>query len=103
MAKRIFVAFDGRMMSLRRAMSTWAGWKHLLVILPVLAILRLRRVVRGERAKQQQVSENNCPVVVKTEDGIPVRCMYYMTDGKTCPRHGDVSALREQPSGISTI
>lgn len=34
----------------------------------------------------------NCPINEKTGDGRPVgRCWHYLPDGKTCPRHGDVS------------
>lgn len=34
---------------------------------------------------------NNCPIIEKTADGVPVgRCWFYMQDGKTCPRHGNV-------------
>jgi len=37
--------------------------------------------------------ENNCPIIEKTADGISVgRCFYYLPDGNTCPRHGDVSS-----------
>ena len=38
--------------------------------------------------------EKNCPVIEKTADGVHVgRCWFYMKDGKTCPRHGDVSEI----------
>ena len=34
----------------------------------------------------------NCPILEVTGDGVPCgRCWYYLYDGKTCPRHGDVS------------
>lgn len=40
--------------------------------------------------------KNNCPVLEVTADGFPVgRCWYYCYDGKTCPRHGDVSKAFE--------
>ena len=43
------------------------------------------------------IMPNNCPVLEKTADGIPVgRCWYYLTDGLTCPRHGDVSKAVEE-------
>src|SRR5207244_506060 len=33
----------------------------------------------------------NCPIIERTGDGIPCgRCWYYLPDGKTCPRHGNV-------------
>lgn len=35
----------------------------------------------------------NCPVIETTADGDRVgRCWFYMEDGKTCPRHGDVTS-----------
>jgi hypothetical protein len=35
---------------------------------------------------------NNCPIREHTADGVPVgRCWFWLTDGHTCPRHGDVS------------
>lgn len=34
----------------------------------------------------------NCPINEQTGDGIVVgRCWFHLPDGKTCPRHGDVS------------
>jgi len=34
----------------------------------------------------------NCPIKEQTADGVPCgRCMFYLPDGKSCPRHGDVS------------
>lgn len=34
----------------------------------------------------------NCPINERTADGDLVgRCWFYLPDGKTCPRHGDVS------------
>jgi len=34
----------------------------------------------------------NCPIIEETADGISVgRCSFYLSDGKTCDRHGDVS------------
>ena len=34
---------------------------------------------------------SNCPIMEQTGDGTPVgRCWFYISDGKTCPRHGDV-------------
>ena len=34
----------------------------------------------------------NCPINEQTGDGTRVgRCWFYLPDGKTCPRHGDVS------------
>ena len=34
----------------------------------------------------------NCPINECTADGTMVgRCWFHLEDGKTCPRHGDVS------------
>ena len=34
----------------------------------------------------------NCPIRERTGDGVSCgRCWFYLPDGKTCPRHGDVS------------
>lgn len=34
----------------------------------------------------------NCPINEQTADGVIVgRCWYYLPDGHTCPRHGDVT------------
>jgi hypothetical protein len=34
----------------------------------------------------------NCPIIEQTADGYIVgRCNYYLPDGHTCQRHGDVS------------
>jgi hypothetical protein len=39
----------------------------------------------------------NCPINERTGDGVLVgRCWFYLPDGKTCPRHGDVSEAVEQ-------
>jgi hypothetical protein len=38
-------------------------------------------------------SVHHCPILEQTGDGIPCgRCWFFLKDGKTCPRHGDVSA-----------
>ena len=38
----------------------------------------------------------NCPILEVTGDNVPCgRCWFYLPDGKTCPRHGDVSAAVE--------
>jgi hypothetical protein len=35
---------------------------------------------------------NNCPVIEQTADGVEVGvCTFFLPDGKTCPRHGDIS------------
>ena len=40
---------------------------------------------------------NNCPIRERTADGRSVgRCWFYLPDGKTCPRHGDVSDAVEK-------
>lgn len=34
---------------------------------------------------------HNCPIIERTADGDLVgRCWYYLPDGKTCQRHGNV-------------
>ena len=34
----------------------------------------------------------NCPINEQTGDGVRVgQCCFYLEDGITCPRHGDVS------------
>lgn len=36
---------------------------------------------------------NNCPINEQTGDGRAVgRCWFHLPDGKTCPRHGDVTS-----------
>jgi hypothetical protein len=38
------------------------------------------------------IGEANCPIIEQTGDGVNCgRCWFYLPDGKTCPRHGDVS------------
>ena len=33
----------------------------------------------------------NCPVLERTGNGVPCgRCCFFLPDGRTCPRHGDV-------------
>ncbi len=40
---------------------------------------------------------HNCPINEQTADGAIVgRCWFYLKDGKTCPRHGDVSKAVER-------
>lgn len=37
---------------------------------------------------------SNCPVMEQTGDGTLVgRCWFFLPDGKTCPRHGDLKQL----------
>ena len=39
----------------------------------------------------------NCPINEQTGDGALVgRCWFYLPDGHTCPRHGDVTPEVEQ-------
>ena len=39
----------------------------------------------------------NCPINEQTADGDTVgRCWHFMTDGHTCPRHGDVTVEVKQ-------
>lgn len=40
--------------------------------------------------------KNNCPILEVTGDGRSAgRCWFYLPDGKTCERHGDVSEARD--------
>ena len=42
----------------------------------------------------QKLMPSNCPLIEQTGDGVEVgTCCFYMPDGKTCPRHGDVDKL----------
>lgn len=42
------------------------------------------------------INPNNCAINEQTADGRTVgRCYYHLEDGKTCPRHGDVSKVQE--------
>ena len=48
----------------------------------------------------------NCPINEQTADGNPVgKCGFHLPDGKTCPRHGDVSVEvdRWNYNGHSTL
>ena len=39
----------------------------------------------------------NCPINEQTADGhVCGRCWFFLEDGKTCPRHGDVSGPVER-------
>jgi hypothetical protein len=45
--------------------------------------------------KWRRTFQNNCAILEKTADGVPVgRCWHYLTDGQ-CPRHGDVAAVQK--------
>lgn len=47
--------------------------------------------------KPRPVFLGSCPVRERTGDGVSVgRCWFHLPDGKTCPRHGDVSAQVEE-------
>lgn len=40
---------------------------------------------------------SNCPINEMARDGrVFGRCWFHLPDGKTCPRHGDVSAAVEK-------
>lgn len=40
----------------------------------------------------QKLMPSNCPIIEKTADGMEVGiCTFFLRDGKTCPRHGEVS------------
>jgi hypothetical protein len=105
MEKRIFIAFGGKAKAFRtkRSFLKWAlttreGWKWLRTLLFWRSFSRVVRVIIAVQQfmRNEKPFEKNCPVmVVDTADGIPVRCMFYMADGKTCPRHGDVSELQK--------
>ena len=48
----------------------------------------------------------NCPIKEQTGDGEVVgRCWFHLPDGKTCPRHGDVSVEVEffEATGKTTL
>lgn len=39
----------------------------------------------------------HCPIRERTADGVAVgRCWFYLPDGRTCPRHGDVAEAVER-------
>ena len=41
---------------------------------------------------REEIFVKNCPINERSGDGQLVgRCWFYLYDGKTCPRHGDVS------------
>ena len=48
----------------------------------------------------------NCPIKEQTADGSPCgRCWFHLPDGKTCPRHGDVTeeVERFKETGHTTL
>ena len=49
----------------------------------------------------------NCPILEQTADGDCVgRCWFHLPDGKTCPRHGNVSvevAIFNENDGECTL
>jgi len=56
--------------------------------------------------KLQAHFPENCPIREQTADGVPVgRCWFHLKDGKTCPRHGDVSKAVEyyKDTGRTTL
>lgn len=55
--------------------------------------------MRRERINEsyRKLHPNNCPVIERTADGVEVgTCTFYMPDGKTCPRHGDVTKYEKK-------
>lgn len=58
---------------------------------PVVVVMHESNM--GEQmGKTERYGSANCPIREFTGDGVSVgRCWFYMPDGKTCPRHGDVS------------
>lgn len=52
---------------------------------------------RSELAEvnHRKSSARNCAILERTGDGVAVgRCLHYLSDGQTCPRHGDVSTVQ---------
>ncbi len=46
----------------------------------------------------------NCPIIEQTADGDNVgRCWFHLPDGKTCPRHGDVSVEVDCYNGLGGL
>ena len=51
--------------------------------------LRINHVLR-------KLNPRNCPIFEQTIDGVEIGvCAFFMPDGKTCPRHGDVTKFEE--------
>jgi len=47
--------------------------------------------------KKEPWMPNNCPIIEQTGDGRYVgRCLFFLADGRTCQRHGDVSGAVER-------
>lgn len=47
-------------------------------------------------ATRLPVALSNCPINERSADGQPLgRCWFFLPDGKTCPRHGDVTQAVE--------
>lgn len=45
----------------------------------------------------ERLSVTNCAIRERTASGTSVgRCWHWLPDGKTCPRHGDVSAVQDK-------
>lgn len=56
----------------------------------VLSGVREAGVLKEAGVVHEEV--RNCPINEQTADGVSVgRCWFNLPDGKTCPRHGDVS------------
>lgn len=54
----------------------------------------------GER-RLRGTSFTNCPVLERTGDGrMAGRCTFYLPDGRTCPRHGDIFEFPDQDDKV---
>lgn len=79
----------------------------MLVLVAISAMWSLSR--HGPRAGERGAEGGegvNCPITEQTADGHNVgRCWFYLPDGKTCPRHGDVSdeVARFEATGRGTL
>lgn len=54
----------------------------------------------------RRLNLRNCPIIEQTGDGVSCgRCCFYLPDGKTCLRHGDVSVYvtRYETEGHLTL
>jgi hypothetical protein len=64
----------------------------------VVTLLRSYRNGHLINERYEALFPRNCPVIEKTADGVVVgNCTFYLSDGKTCPRHGNVKWLESMP------
>jgi len=53
---------------------------------------RINNPLERINGSYRNLFRSNCPVIEQTADGVEVgTCTFYMEDGKTCPRHGDIN------------